>query len=471
MGYAGENAPPALSTFVAANMAKAVAELWVDAAAGSDSSGDGTQPNPFQTLDRAYQIALSSTVPTEIHLAAGEYTTELMKKFSCPPGVHIVGDDVVEVVAAMALDAYSAGGVYDFSTAAPGWTDEELSGLELEVVVSSNGAPVGQRRTILRNTADTLRVGYPTCNPAFDVPNPGDTFRIVKPAARIRYASSTTEPKVALIGGRGLTVRGNPFFSDWSEVCWLDNIEIFSDVSVDMYFLGTWFMSGVHFVQEAAANFDIYFYSGSLTSGKYQNSDTDVLNFRRGISVRSEGSVSAMPVFYSAQGSFMYVDCFVGGQLTAYGGQVIELGTCFCDMREVRFPHGALSAVFNGAVWTTGGSGAQQFLKSVENSIAAENNSVVELYGETTHVGNSAFGQAKAHSQLVFEGPIVVEGTNASITSRESSSILMQGFDYSSLGDAIAGTTTPGRVTRSAAPWAAGDIVEGDGACWIARTS
>ena len=195
--------------------------LWVSPT-GDDSNSGTSSDEPLETLDAALRYAQASTVVSEIFLAAGTYTTQIMQSVGVPQGVKITGSDTVDVSPLLTLT--STGAVYlDFSGMAPGWTPGRWSGYDVRFAQGPSAIAVNQKRTILWNDANRLYLANLPRTPGNVAPVAGDMFYVCEPLADI----DVTSPFITcIIGGRSTQMRFGSSRAESEPRVTLENVRI-----------------------------------------------------------------------------------------------------------------------------------------------------------------------------------------------------------------------------------------------------
>jgi len=146
-------------------------EIYVDAATGSDTTGNGTAAAPYATITKAYeQVPYFIKHAVQIHIAAGTYTdfpNEIDNYFSDAgqlvfDGVPGLSDDEGTLTANTVTDV--GGGTWDLvaqdiNVSGAAWTPNEHAGKYIRM---TSGTSNGYCARIWSNTTDTLRIirGY-----------------------------------------------------------------------------------------------------------------------------------------------------------------------------------------------------------------------------------------------------------------------------------------------------------------------
>lgn len=455
-------------------------DYWVDPQSGSDTN-PGTQSEPFATLDHARDVIGPLVLrDTTIHMlpdsaSEGHTTTRLWDPVFLAANLKIVGEENIDQTGDLTLTSYSAR-VYDFSGIAPGWTPDQFVGMTL--ISISGGIVIGQSRTIVANTIDTITVSNRHVAPSFaSNPVAGDEFRVVTPAVAIRTSiSGNFDPSLKLYGGPDYastiqwTERLNRLQMENLEMRVPDG-ETYSEGNLTIELYGLVEINGVHWTKDSSAQLTVDV-RGVLFSGEYEGPDDDVLAMGWCMVGKDRGGNTPLPDL-AMHDSIMY-GAWVGGPVMLQGGSFLRWHANAWRVNGAGFsgfPHGSfyagpgseivLSGTASGTTYVTNFDGGEWDFEA--------NRGFIQVGVAVNHLGTGQYARARHHGQInILENPIAV-GSGLEIKAEFGSQIRISGADGSTLGDARAGFITP--TTRAAAAWPAGTIVDGSESSHIYRSS
>ena len=456
---------------------------YVEPVAGLDTNS-GSLASPFKTYAhaRAQVQHVPANVRCEIFLYAdktdenwettweGYDEEELWDMPETNGEFRIVGLETVqafpdpEVSTHYVLDTY-ASRVFDFSTAAPGWTEGELSGLDLEVVESASGHAVGQKRTITWNTADTIIVGkHHAVTGSFTAPPDGAKLRIVRPAVKIK-TSKKLGPESPVLENRSLKggTGGMFSYSYWVRregIVELENLEFaVPDGEIcDVSFTGAWEFYGVHFTQDHSSRSFVFFDGASIRAGAYTGVE-DVMRGGWGLSTRSRDFASnrTRPGFNFSQ-TEADVHLF-GGPLYVRSGSHVFLRQSIMDQSGA----GAFATVYleESTIHTEGNTEVNMYMVSDKGTstvqLQMEHGSLAYWYTPIQTVANCEFARVVGGLLYNRHGIVRPSGvtTGGEISAREKGTIAFID-DGATFGDAevgLPGGPAANHDTRAAGAW------------------
>jgi len=171
-------------------------EIYVDAATGSDTTGNGTAAAPYATITRAYeQVPHFIKHAVQIHIAAGTYTEfPHIIQNQCDGAGQLVfdggdiSDDLGTITSANSAPVAQVYGgfvtvIEDVTVSGASWSVNEHVGKLINI---TSGSCAGKVVCVYSNTSDTLRV---LCGHMAYI-DTGDTFTIGMPSVLIQ----PTEP-------------------------------------------------------------------------------------------------------------------------------------------------------------------------------------------------------------------------------------------------------------------------------------
>lgn len=461
-------------------------DLWVDPINGSDSN-TGTQASPFATYARARSsipdyIPASITVVVHLlpHSDPEGYNEE---EFWDWPIIHgtfrIKGEGVIVGQTDIALTARN-NRTYDFSGAAPGWTEGEWSGWDIVVgSTSSEGIVEGQPRTVVWNTADTIVTATIHAKfPTFEVVSPGDTFRIVRPAVAINTSPRADDDLARHIVG-GVNNSGNSnLFRPFDGNLIFENLEMRQPdgESRDVFVTGHVTFFGTHITQDHTSYHKWIINRANVRCGPYTGTDalgygTEDYLYGWGLSGRSRSSGGIRPGIDVFQSSF---DAYFAG-----GGLVSEEGTdwrlqagIFDGTGRTGFPHASIYT--RHSFFGTNDSTRENFyVIGFDDGFCLESeHGFLEVFHTMQLIGGRPIARARYLGQVVIaKTPNVQEAIGAGLytTAQYGGQIRITGWDGNELGDTRCGSNT--FTDRSAGAWSVGEHQDGEASSHIYRTS
>ena len=468
------------------------ADIWVDVVNGVDTN-PGTQAAPVQTLDAAKRLLnyyVKGNFFVRTHLVAdpdltalGEVTVysgdEFWDDIYQSGKVQYTGDDqFIELSPPIALTSNPApsGLVLDFSAAAPGWTIGQWAGHTLDTVSSSAGIPVGQKRFILYNTADTLYMSYvPTSYPDENFPNPGDVFRIGTAAVGISVAPGTDNVARSLAGSVDMGTDATTFYGPLGNYLGFRNLELYfpSTFSGRFFMQGRLDFTGCCVSQEGTDFCNMVLEYAIVTAGKYvlpsfQGVDGENL-YGWGLAFRSrDGNFGVGEPRLTTRWSKMAEVYLAGGTWecanSTYGtcaSHGFSSGLTSCLISAGLYGLSCEMYFFSGFNYMCRGSAANQ------RDVMPDCPGTWFLVRDFRHLGTGAFFLARYKSEMDMQNPILYLGGTTPLiaTGLENNAHLGAGVnivgDNTNLGDVSAGVNAGALVkdTRPSAAWVAGDEV------------
>jgi hypothetical protein len=155
------------------------ATVYVDAATGSDTTGDGTAPLPYATFWRAYQACPASPSMTRVIrlIGAGPYNAGGMNLHDLNL-ITIVGDDPIvdlsRTISSVGASSAAVGLVLTDADAPMG-----VDAHRGRLVKFTSGVLNGKYGVTIRNAANQIEVTQDTSGAAFLIPSIGDTYDIL----------------------------------------------------------------------------------------------------------------------------------------------------------------------------------------------------------------------------------------------------------------------------------------------------
>jgi len=198
MSYPGRNAQPGTGTVWDGTKwgpsFTGVLNFYIDDVAGSDSS-PGTALLPWKTIQKFIAVCRADggrvRVPTILNImphssAAGYDMTGVQTINGGQADLTFKGVGTVELRAPVTVTAVPSD--YQFTFPAASFTSQAHRGFHLDCVAAANPVSIGAKRTVIRNTATDVWLGYRYNSGAIV---PGDSFRVTEPAVILALSNLT----------------------------------------------------------------------------------------------------------------------------------------------------------------------------------------------------------------------------------------------------------------------------------------
>jgi hypothetical protein len=440
-----------------------ITNIYVNADGGSDLN-PGTEESPLATLDAAMRrwgsvLNQDSTIHLYPHPDANGYTSrELFRPRMIRARAKIVGHGVETVAAGPFTISSNTNRVYTFS-GSPGWTPGEFSKLDLEATgAGPTGIPVGQKRTIVWNTSNTITVCNRHVNDAFAAAASGDEFRIVRPGVVI----DTTPPALhhnTIYGGQGRG-DGRAQSGEMSSFFEIENVEM--QLSQDIGITGAFELFGTHFTKSSSALRTVFAEDSVLHAGRYRNNDLG-LRLGWGISLRDRaGGTNPHPAMTIRRSSAVIDYC--GGGLRVENASRVSMSNGIIDgINRVNFPHGALYCRNGSSFLTDASAFLNLYVRCFTNEFSVENEQAfIEIYKPLHHLSAGAVCRARYQGSTVFgAAPVILGSLTTQSSAQQGGQVRLSGFDGSTFGEIRVGIFDPIVRDLAADPFTVAEAING----------
>lgn len=477
----GGSMPDTIRVDITNDVPSTTSELWVDPVMGNDTF-PGSKFRPLHSLDAALRrVGLDANVDINLlpHPDVDGHPTEELWKMKPRTGKlrirgigKIVGQQEIAVTS-------RSDRVYEFTAAAPGWTDGEWAGWDIVVgSVSANGIQEGQPRTIVWNDSDSIVTATIHAKfPSFETISAGDTFRIERPAVAINTAPRAGDQQARhLIGGANNAGNANLFRPFDGNVI-IENIEMRQpdNQSFDVFVTGNITCYGMHITADDNSFHKWVFNHATVRGGPYVGTTAEAYGqadyiYGWGISCRQRTPSNIRPGISGAQSTFdLY---YAGGVVRVEDGCDFQIQSGLFDGRGTSgFPHAALY-VRNSHCQTNNNIRNNLYFYNTDDGYDMETeHGYLEIFMPLRHLGTGPIARARYNGQIVLGDDPVVLGSTAGVytAAQYGAQIRITGWDGATLGDTRCGSNT--FTDRAAGAWAVGEYLDGEGSSHIYRTS